>query len=127
MSLLEQARQAGLTVTADGDRLVVHGPKEAAALAEELLDHKDEVMPLVAEAWNERIAAAWLASTLHRVGKLHDELAPDIPVDALDTPEWNRAEAIVHAAYSLKSRVALRDALDEYERFARAAFEGLAT
>jgi hypothetical protein len=42
--LLEEARDAGLEVRVDGDRLVVRGPRSAAALARQLLDRKPEVV-----------------------------------------------------------------------------------
>jgi hypothetical protein len=44
LTLLDRARQAGLTVRTEGDKLVVQGPKGAAAIAEELLDHKVQVL-----------------------------------------------------------------------------------
>ena len=48
LTLLAEARDSGLEVRADGDRLVVRGPKEAEAIALRLIDHKAEVLPLVA-------------------------------------------------------------------------------
>jgi hypothetical protein len=44
LNLLTIAREAGLTVRVDGDKLVVRGPKASAALAREVLEHKAEVM-----------------------------------------------------------------------------------
>jgi len=44
VTLLDRARQAGLVVLRDGDRLTVRGPKRLADLAVHLLDHKVEVM-----------------------------------------------------------------------------------
>jgi hypothetical protein len=46
-TLLEQAQAAGLEVRADGDRLVVHGPQSAEALARQLLAHKADLMRLL--------------------------------------------------------------------------------
>ncbi len=43
LSLLEEASAAGLKVRRDGDRLVVRGPRDAEALARELLSHKAAV------------------------------------------------------------------------------------
>jgi hypothetical protein len=66
---------------------------------------------------------AWIASALTRVSRLHDEIAPDI---VLDGPAWDDvelAEAVVNATYLMRSRQALRDALDSYVFRARAAFE----
>jgi hypothetical protein len=57
LTLLDQARVAGLTVTVKGDRLAIKGPQCADALARELIARKAEVMaellaatPLVAPA-----------------------------------------------------------------------------
>lgn len=47
--LLADARAAGLTVTADGDRLVVRGPREAGHLARAVLARKAEVLADLAE------------------------------------------------------------------------------
>ena len=47
LNLLEEARRAGLRVSASGKQLVVRGPKSAKRLAEELLERKSEVLPLV--------------------------------------------------------------------------------
>ena len=47
MMLLERAWQAGLRACAEGDKLVVRGPKHAAELAEQLLEHKTEVLALL--------------------------------------------------------------------------------
>ena len=44
MTLLAEARAAGVRVGARGDQLVVRGPKTAEPLALRLLDHKPEVM-----------------------------------------------------------------------------------
>ena len=49
--LLAQARAAGLSVVADGDRLVVCGPKAAADLARQLIARKAELLSLV-PAWD---------------------------------------------------------------------------
>ena len=48
MTLVSEARSAGLIVLADGDRLVVRGPRSAAAMARRLLEHKAEVMRALA-------------------------------------------------------------------------------
>jgi hypothetical protein len=49
MNLLSQARQAGLTVRAEGDRLIVSGPATLEALAEQLLAEKPAVMKALAD------------------------------------------------------------------------------
>ena len=43
LNLFEQARAAGLEIRRDGERLVIRGPKDAEALARELLSHKAEI------------------------------------------------------------------------------------
>jgi hypothetical protein len=48
LMLLKEARVAGLVVLADGDRLVVRGPRSAAAMAQRLLEHKAEVLRALA-------------------------------------------------------------------------------
>jgi len=44
MTLLEQARLAGLTFTVRGDKLVIRGPRRASHVAEQLLAHKGEII-----------------------------------------------------------------------------------
>ena len=48
VKLLRCAHEAGLTVRADGDRLVVRGPKSAEPVARDLLAHKAEIMRALA-------------------------------------------------------------------------------
>jgi hypothetical protein len=42
--LLNQARAAGLTVTVEGDKLRILGPRRAEGIAKELLARKNEIM-----------------------------------------------------------------------------------
>jgi hypothetical protein len=55
LTLLEEARAAGLTltVTAAGDRLRIKGPRRAIALAKALKAHKAEILALLAPAATE--------------------------------------------------------------------------
>jgi hypothetical protein len=46
--LLRQARQAGLRVGADGDRLIVEGPRRLEAMAQTLLAEKPQVLQALA-------------------------------------------------------------------------------
>jgi RecJ-like exonuclease len=48
LTLFTQARAAGLTVEAEGEKLVVTGPASAEALALALLAHKPEIMAILA-------------------------------------------------------------------------------
>lgn len=50
LSLLHAAREAGLTVTAVGDKLVIRGPKQADAVARRLLTSKSDVMAALLRA-----------------------------------------------------------------------------
>jgi len=48
LRLLDEARAAGLSVTADGERLVIRGPKRAASVARRLIAGKSDVMAALA-------------------------------------------------------------------------------
>ena len=48
VELLRKAREAGLTVEVDGDKLRIRGPKRLGQLALAILDRKVEVFPIVA-------------------------------------------------------------------------------
>jgi len=50
MTLIAEARRVGLTVLAEGDCLVVRGPRSAEALARRLLDKKTDVMAALRQA-----------------------------------------------------------------------------
>ena len=64
LTLLREARAAGLTVAADGARLCIRGPRQAEAVARRLLAHKAAVLAaLAAPAEGEKDAAGW---TFHR-------------------------------------------------------------
>lgn len=56
LMLLRQARQAGLRVGADGDRLVVEGPRRLETMARALLAEKPEVLRSLAQEGTE---VAW--------------------------------------------------------------------
>src|SRR5215475_5518027 len=49
VAVLHEAREAGLEVRADGNRLVVRGPRSAEALAKTLLARKDEILRMLAD------------------------------------------------------------------------------
>jgi hypothetical protein len=55
LTLLVEARAAGLTLTVEGERLTLRGPKTAESLARRLLARKDEILAL-AECYEERAA-----------------------------------------------------------------------
>ncbi|MBI4507217.1 MAG: hypothetical protein HY691_16930 [Chloroflexi bacterium] len=84
VTLLVQARAAGLDVHADGDRLVVRGPKSAEPLARQLLAAKVEIMPLLAAAAAERAAE----------GNYRADPRPELPDHAAWTLLLARAYAL---------------------------------
>lgn len=47
VALLAEARAAGLEVRAEGDRLIIRGPRRAEAVARRLLDAKPVLMPVL--------------------------------------------------------------------------------
>ena len=47
MSLLEEARAAGLTVKVEGEKLVVRGPRDAEHIALQLLESKPRVIAIL--------------------------------------------------------------------------------
>jgi hypothetical protein len=63
LTLLRRARDAGLNVAADGDKLVIRGPKRAEPVARLLIEHKPEVLATLvptqspAQQWRHRYAA----------------------------------------------------------------------
>jgi hypothetical protein len=64
LKLLADAEDAGLSVAAEGDRLVVRGPRKAESLALKLIARKSEILPLLTGhlpadwhmIWDERAA-----------------------------------------------------------------------
>jgi hypothetical protein len=48
LKLLSDARRAGLTVRAEGDRLIVRGPAALADLAKQIISRKADVMDALA-------------------------------------------------------------------------------
>lgn len=47
VKLMDKARAAGLKVWAEGDKLVIRGPRIAELVAKEILAHKSELLPLL--------------------------------------------------------------------------------
>jgi len=74
IALLEEARAVGLDVQAKGDRLVLRGPRSAESLATYMLEHKREVLALLAQQQH----AKWNTALHKRLDALrteHDRLA----------------------------------------------------
>ena len=57
LTLLRRAREAGLAVATEGEKLVIRGPKRAEKVARLLIEHKPDV--LAALAPTERAAKRW--------------------------------------------------------------------
>jgi hypothetical protein len=57
LTLLRRAHDAGLAVAAEGDKLVIRGPKRAEPVALLLIEHKPEVLATLAPA--QRAAQQW--------------------------------------------------------------------
>ena len=63
LTILRRARDAGLAVVAEGDKLVIRGPKRAEPVALLLIQHKPEVLAALAPVerksrrWRDRYAA----------------------------------------------------------------------
>jgi len=60
LTLLRRAHEAGLAVAADGDKLVIRGPRSAEPVARLLIDHKPALLSMLAEAtdWRARYREA---------------------------------------------------------------------
>jgi hypothetical protein len=87
VALLTEAYAAGFQVRAEDERLIVRGPKRLAALAQQLLSHKEEILKVL-ELVEERTAIMEYDGGLSRAeaerlawGCLRDE-APTIPMEA---------------------------------------------
>ncbi len=90
-SLLHEAEVAGLTVHADGDKLVVRGPRRAEATAKKLIAHKAEIMPvLVSAGHGPAIDPAWGEPTIGHIRWFLKSEPPAAPF------ELNQAIVIAH-------------------------------
>jgi len=54
VTLLRRAREAGLAVATEGDKLVIRGPRRAGPVALLLLAHKPAVIAALAADWRAR-------------------------------------------------------------------------
>jgi hypothetical protein len=73
LSLIQEARAAGLSVAAAGDRLVIRGPRQAEPVARKLIAHKSKVLAALAE--NEGVGIA---------ADVHEGLPDDAEAEAVD-------------------------------------------
>ena len=67
LTLLEEAREVGLEVRADGTKLVVRGPRSAEAVAQRLLSHKAAVLSALALPEECRPVVEWARWIAERV------------------------------------------------------------
>jgi len=112
IALLQEARAAGLDVQAKGDRLVLRGPRSAESIATYMLEHKREVLALLAQQqhaeWNtalhkrldalrterDRLAARW-----NKGCDYLDALAARVGQDSPEYDKWFSVWLDVDAAY----------------------------
>jgi hypothetical protein len=71
LKLLTEAQQAGLKVAAEGDQLVIRGPKSAGHIAEALISRKQEIMELLSRQ-ESKPTAVWTADEKQLVAWLND-------------------------------------------------------
>ena len=73
LTLLKEARAEGLRVSADGDRLVIRGPRRADAVARGLLFHKTDVLVSLeaakTNAWDVVAARRLIRTTIERLAR----------------------------------------------------------
>ncbi|MFT4037634.1 MAG: hypothetical protein QM692_05590 [Thermomicrobiales bacterium] len=72
--MLREAQAAGLLIQAEGDRLLVRGPKRLQEVALEVLRHKPEILTLLAM---ERDEIAW------RAARMQGQVLPGKPIPVL--------------------------------------------
>lgn len=100
VSLLRQAREAGLRISTDGPRLVVRGPRSAGPLARRLLAQKEEILAALVggppAAMTSRPEEGWILvetplSPTGRVVFVRRE-GVRVPEDHLHHPTFTRRE-----------------------------------
>ena len=70
LTLLSEGRAAGLTVIADGNRLVIRGPRSGDAVAQQLLAHKTVVLTVLSTG--DGISPAGIPGNERNVGPTGD-------------------------------------------------------
>jgi hypothetical protein len=91
VTLLRQARAAGLAVATEGDKLVIRGPRRAEPVALLLLAHKPAVIAALAADWRARYREA-----LAYWGVLH-------PADEAARLAWGDMQARWHRLHAAKA------------------------
>jgi hypothetical protein len=119
--LILDARAAGLTFNRDGSKVVIRGPKRAAALAEALLDRELEVLALLdGEAVTPgRIECLALAQEcFRRVNEFFKAIGCPESLD-VNTMVWLSLESAIEQALVSGDLAATRAAGQAYEDYAR--------
>jgi hypothetical protein len=97
--LLAEAESAGLTVRAEGDRLVVRGPRSAEALMRRLIDRKPDVLAALSSP--SRLSVVGTAAAQPTAAATTPESSPPPPApwpaDGWDDVQAAQAVAAVHA------------------------------
>lgn len=116
LTLLTEARAAGLAVRVDGDRLIVRGPRQAEALARRLIAHKAEILTALAETASPTgdceplrpLPANWPELTALRWGPAVGDPTPGLTIDR---PDPDRRRAALAALADDPEAIAERDAI----------------
>jgi hypothetical protein len=128
LTLLAEARQAGLTVRVEGDRLLIRGPREQEALAKRLLSQKAELLGLFREAppWDQAEADRLLDQLRRELARLEHtwpggKLPPDrqnVVQIGVEECEYYVRNHQLEAACGWNPLALLRDALPGVLRLA---------
>jgi hypothetical protein len=89
LTLLRRARDAGLAVAAEGDKLVIRGPKRAEPVARLLIEHKPEVLFALSPARRP-------SETSHRWGQSEEERAAIVECGGDIRRAWAEGYARLH-------------------------------
>ena len=93
LTLLQQAHEVGLTVTADGDRLRIRGPRHAEPIARALIQNKLAIMRMLEGHEHSPVNGVNVYDTPTdgiESGGIVDVGAVDTPASTYVDLEWNR-------------------------------------
>ena len=105
LTLLRRARDAGLAVAADGDKLVIRRPKRAEPVARLLIEHKPDVLAALApiaraaQRWHHQICCADLALVPARSAAVAGSRGARL---------WRRVEQMASASRPALAAIAVR-------------------
>jgi hypothetical protein len=116
------ARHCGVRLSVVGDKVRIESddppPPELRAA---VLENKAALLAMLSaaatqsEPWDAAAADGWMQTTLVRIGDWYESFGNGC---AVDTPEFDRHEALIDAAYIARDTQGLRSALEAYEAFA---------